>query len=657
MANLSNINDKFLVTTGGNVLIGQTGAIGSSILQVTGASTFSGNITGTTAVFSGSGTILSLNRNAPGTALIELKIANTIEGYLGATTTKSFVVYSEAGSEKAHVENNGNIGLYGSAINFLIGDFAEINFRESGAITIDSDNNQSSRNFQIKDGSGSTLLSVLDTGYVGINYASPSDYIHILGQSGLQSGSAGVIIQTNDTANAVATLKLMSRDASNVNQTINIQNVAGVTKINSNLTLSGGNMFILGDGGDLYIDTENVLGRDLLLQTQSGQNVGIGTTTPGAKLDVNGSVRTNGRLTMTGTGSANGMFLGGNWQIFDNASEVYGPTDGLVFYHGGSRLVIDDTGNVGIGETAPAHKLSIKATDDTRGILVNNTLTTSYAEVALQASREFRMGTGGSASDTSARDKWYVYDKTATAHRLTLDSSGNFGIGTTSPITKLSVHNSTETTGITDVLTVTCATAALASAGKGAAIRIGREADGNYSTKIATVYEQNNPNYLNPAMVFYTMYNSYLKGSEVERMRITSGGTILPGGDNNQNFGSSGIRWSVVYSANGVNTSDETLKENIKECDLGIDFINTLKPKSYNFKGLKKTHQDYGKKHYGLIAQDLKDGLLKDSVDGEKDGEYGLMYNDLIAPMIKAIQELKADNDSLKARIETLENN
>ena len=125
-------------------------------------------------------------------------------------------------------------------------------------------------------------------------------------------------------------------------------------------------------------------------------------------------------------------------------------------------------------------------------------------------------------------------------------------------------------------------------------------------------------------------------------MRITSGGTVNPGGDNTQNLGSSGTRWSVVYSANGVNTSDETLKENIKECDLGIDFINTLKPKSYNFKNLDKNHQDYGKKHYGLIAQDLKDGLLKDSVDGEKDGEYGLMYNDLIAPMIKAIQELEA---------------
>ena len=45
MANLSNINNKFLVTTGGNVLIGQTSAVGSSIFQVTGNSTFAGTIT------------------------------------------------------------------------------------------------------------------------------------------------------------------------------------------------------------------------------------------------------------------------------------------------------------------------------------------------------------------------------------------------------------------------------------------------------------------------------------------------------------------------------------------------------------------------------------------------------------------------------------
>ena len=40
--------------------------------------------------------------------------------------------------------------------------------------------------------------------------------------------------------------------------------------------------------------------------------------------------------------------------------------------------------------------------------------------------------------------------------------------------------------------------------------------------------------------------------------------------------------------------------------------------------------------------QDLKDGKFKDSVYGDKDGDYGLAYNDLIAPLIKAVQELSA---------------
>ena len=53
MANLSNINNKFLVTTGGNVLIGQTSAVGSSIFQVTGNSTFTGivNLNGTNQIY------------------------------------------------------------------------------------------------------------------------------------------------------------------------------------------------------------------------------------------------------------------------------------------------------------------------------------------------------------------------------------------------------------------------------------------------------------------------------------------------------------------------------------------------------------------------------------------------------------------------------
>ena len=80
MANLSNINNRFLVTTGGNVLIGNTAASGSALLQVTGDSDFTGSIavTGTYSDSSGdvgtAGQILS--STATGTNWISHSTAN-----------------------------------------------------------------------------------------------------------------------------------------------------------------------------------------------------------------------------------------------------------------------------------------------------------------------------------------------------------------------------------------------------------------------------------------------------------------------------------------------------------------------------------------------------------------------------------------------------
>ena len=127
-------------------------------------------------------------------------------------------------------------------------------------------------------------------------------------------------------------------------------------------------------------------------------------------------------------------------------------------------------------------------------------------------------------------------------------------------------------------------------------------------------------------------------------------GNPYPSGNNTINLGASGARWSVIYTSTSVNVSDKTTKKYITDCDLGVDFINSLKPKSYKMKGLKEGHDDYDRKHFGLIAQDLIDTELNDSVFGDKDGEYSLAYNDLIAPMIKSIQELSAKVKELEKK-------
>ena len=122
-----------------------------------------------------------------------------------------------------------------------------------------------------------------------------------------------------------------------------------------------------------------------------------------------------------------------------------------------NALVIAPSGNVGITETNPLHKLSIKSTDNTRGILINNTSTGSYAELHLKANREYRIGTGGSATAADAKDNFYIYDATAATHRLTLTSTGDFGIGTFAPTEKLEVDGNIKTSG--DIILTTPASA------------------------------------------------------------------------------------------------------------------------------------------------------------------------------------------------------
>jgi len=135
--------------------------------------------------------------------------------------------------------------------------------------------------------------------------------------------------------------------------------------------------------------------------------------------------------------------------------------------------------------------------------------------------------------------------------------------------------------------------------------------------------------------------------------------------DNTLDLGHASYRFDDLFATNGtIQTSDQNEKNTIADSDLGLDFINRLSPKSYKFNDKTRTH-------YGLIAQDIETvlsdisktsenfaGFIKTDISEEQNGSsyrYGLRYHEFIAPLIKAIKELKAENDSLKARVTTLE--
>ena len=111
-----------------------------------------------------------------------------------------------------------------------------------------SDDQKGDLIFKTNDGSDNNApteaMRIDSSQNVGINIAAPSNDLHILGKD--TDTSTGITIQTDDTANAIASLTLMSRNASNVNKTATIKNNAGALALDSQLDVSyaGGGDFI-----------------------------------------------------------------------------------------------------------------------------------------------------------------------------------------------------------------------------------------------------------------------------------------------------------------------------------------------------------------------------------------------------------------------------
>jgi hypothetical protein len=133
---------------------------------------------------------------------------------------------------------------------------------------------------------------------------------------------------------------------------------------------------------------------------------------------------------------------------------------------------------------------------------------------------------------------------------------------------------------------------------------------------------------------------------------------------------------NCVYAAWST-VSDCRDKVNIKSLpnNLGLQFIKKLKPVSFNWDNretyVRECKYEYGakdgtlagtKEHYGVIAQDLKSVLDELEVrfdglghDDEKDA-YRVTYEELIAPIIKAIQEQQEQIEVLQTEVEKLKN-
>ncbi|MCZ7593713.1 MAG: hypothetical protein M5U16_01455 [Hyphomicrobium sp.] len=158
-------------------------------------------------------------------------------------------------------------------------------------------------------------------------------------------------------------------------------------------------------------------------------------------------------LNANGYTSANAIRMGNDGILFAT-TDVMGTTMPPV------RMVITNTGDVGIGTTSPTQPLQIVGAASAVALL-QATSADSWVALALKNdARQYNVvATSG--------DLFQVQDVTASASRLTIDTNGNVGIGTTSPDAKLHVIDSSTATsgniyGSHSVLTVTPGSASTA---------------------------------------------------------------------------------------------------------------------------------------------------------------------------------------------------
>ena len=137
----------------------------------------------------------------------------------------------------------------------------------------------------------------------------------------------------------------------------------------------------------------------------------------------------------------------------------------------------------------------------------------------------------------------------------------------------------------------------------------------------------------------------------VSACKMDGSNTPLPG---QIDLGTSYYKFKDIYATNGViQTSDLNSKKDIVDTDLGLDFINKLRPVNFKF-----INNQSDRVHTGLIAQEVEEVLTEDKAmlikeniideNGNKRESYALRYIELIAPLIKAVQELTQEIENLK---------
>jgi len=658
------------LTVAGNLtaqtLVVQT--ITSSVDFVTGSTRF-GSLLDNTHVFSGS---VTMNPNG-------LFVSSS--GVVGIGTTSPNEILEVFGSEVAGTSQQTRI---------RIAQAASVSSRVNLVSGVISGSNPY---FAIEARQGSSPFAIVErlridgSGNVGIGITSPTTLLHI-------NGSSATLTIADSASYAAGVGGKLSLHG-------NYRSVGDITEggyIKASKTNSSNGDY----GFDMVFATSNyTAGVAERMRITSTGNIGIGTSSPNTFLHISGSNTSNrGQLSIQSNNSSNAAKATWYYDTFNSgeigttSSDFYAlATNSFLFYAGGNpRMTITSNGNILINQ--PSALTGVTTSVEMSGVGSSTpTLQASYNVYANHGAanttwrgynvfHKSRGTTAGSVTAVAADDflgtiRWNGADGTGfvIGAEITAIVDGTTGTndmptrlifsttadGGSSPTERMRITNSGQVRviGVGNTL-------AFDTDGSGASTTLGT--NGQYDFRIYNARG-------GASNIDVSTYDiGFGTNGSTNRYRMGTN-SFIPSADNSYSCGASGQRWSAIWAANGtIQTSDQRQKKDIIDSNLGLEFINKLRPVSYKWKVGKNVVTVDGERidengarhsndiitpvegtrtHYGLIAQEVKEVLGDIDFGGyihdEETDTLALRYDQFISPLIKAIQELNTKFEEYKA--------
>jgi len=374
-----------------------------------------------------------------------------------------------------------------------------------------------------------------------------------------------------------------------------------------------------------------------IMRVDGNGNVGVGSNAPEVKFHVDGGSDASltdgsGYLLVGSEGSTNIVMDNNEIMARSNGGEtnlhLQADGGGLSIQSsqgGNTQVIIQDDGDVGIGESSPQASL------DVHDVAV-------IGNISVGSESSFQAASSSQAGDGFLTTPW-IYTNAIEAQgergtgsvAITVGNDGNFGAND-------EIHFITS--GTDAAYFNSAREFILGNSGSAQGLLVVAKTGGDFQSGIQLNDESTNDWY-----IFQNGSQEFVfRDDAADRVKIDANGNWCPASDNSLDLGTSSLRWDDVYATNGsIQTSDIRFKTNLKPLEYGLEEVMELEPVHYQWKDDTTEHK------IGFVAQDVKE-IIPEVVNVGDDSlqTLGMRYADMIPVLVSAIQTQQEQLDQLK---------